>query len=77
VKKNAALPPAYQRRLDAMLPECLDGKWPKHGGHRLIGEPSVISVPLGRRYRLLLRDAPLRVDAVLTHSDYNNRLKNS
>lgn len=47
-------------------------------GKRLVtmGQREVISVPIGRRYRLICRDSNgcLEFIEVITHEEYNNRL---
>ncbi|MEZ4447919.1 MAG: hypothetical protein R3B09_00480 [Nannocystaceae bacterium] len=46
-------------------------------GKRLSFDRGLVSVPIGKRYRLLLRDegGVLRPIEVLTHEAYNNRLR--
>lgn len=73
--KTAQLPPAYQRRF-ARTVALVEGKkvQPANlGGKVLHRFPDILSVPLGRRYRILFRRSPagFRLHGCFTHETYN------
>lgn len=74
--KTINLPPAYQRRFAQVvaLIEDQNVQPAAIGGKILQRFPNVLSVPLGRRYRLLFRKTPMgfRFHACLSHEAYNH-----
>lgn len=70
------LPSAYRNKLAKISQDLENGLkfyW-EYGGKQLHVCPSIISVPLGRRYRALFTQTPhgLRFKTCLTHEKYNN-----
>lgn len=69
------LPSAHQRKLTALIRELEAGKNHRDcGGKKLLPRfPTLISVPLGRRWRALFAETPtgLRFRECLSHESYN------
>lgn len=71
------LPPRIARKARALLKALANGEsWNCHHGKRLQWNRAIISVPIGRDYRLLLRqegNTPLEPLQVISHEDYNTK----
>jgi len=69
------LPSAYEQKLSRMLTEISSGQksYRDFGGKKIQSCPSIVSIPLGRRFRaLFLRtEEGLEFRECLTHEAYN------
>lgn len=73
------LPKEVAEKALAVIAELQEGRpYPDLKGKRMItmGQREIISIPVGRRYRLICCDkkSSLECIEVISHEDYNNRL---